>query len=176
MLLTQCLSSQNACANYFYTLNGNLATTTMTNLFTGNCSKGYNYYDKSQLSNQTAIKGSVPFASSGSNYPSTPVMSTISVDTSSYSNYSDFTFIYKINVFNNFKRIDMKNNFRFYFRIYYDFETQPTKNRINFSKQYSNPIAENKISATISLTNGLTQTVNSELQLPVVVSNQSLSI
>ena len=77
--------------------------------------------------------------------------------------YSDYTFIYEsvTNSFKSFRRIDMKKNFRFYARLYYDYETQP--NRFVFTKQYLNKL--NNISATIRLDNGVTETVYSQMSL-----------
>lgn len=55
----------------------------------------------------------------------------------------------------------MKKNFRFYARLYYDYETQP--NRLVFTKQYLNKL--NNISATIKLDNGVSEIAYSQLPL-----------
>ena len=96
------------------------------------------------------LKGSVPYASPGSGY--------ISVDTSSGSKYSDYTFLFYLSSgFNNFRRIDTKKNFRYYFRAYYDYDVKV--NTTIFSKQYSLNKPNNIITAKITLENGISKSV-----------------
>ena len=112
--------------------------------FSAVCLKGYNYYNKSRIGNITVYKGLVPYASSGRGY--------LSVDTSSGSKYSDYTFhLKKGALYNNFWPIDMRKNFRFYFKIFYESDDVPT-NRTIFVKNYATK-PSNYISATINLDN-----------------------
>ncbi len=152
MSVSKCLISQSACANYIENLNGStIGSASSYNIHYPYCNKGYNYYNSSQFGNITAVKGYVPFASPGTGY--------LSVDTSTGSKYSDYTFLYKsgYSSYSNFQRVDLKNNFRFYLRIYYDYET--VRDTINFSKQYIRP-GNYKISSTINLDSGVSNTTS----------------
>ena len=79
--------------------------------------------------------------------------------------YSDYSFYCNIgDLFKNFRRIDMSNNFRFHARIYYDYDDPP--NTKVFTKKYSNkPIKQINLTATINLDNGLSQTAYGQVNL-----------
>lgn len=113
----------------------------------------------------TAVKGYVPFGS--------PTLAYLSVDTSSGSAYSDYTFIYNGTRHFNFRRVDMNKNFRFYLKIYYDYETSPFT--AIFSKKYSNGYSSRTISATINLDNGISKSVSSVISLKSGFFNLNLS-
>ena len=152
------IESQEACANYIETLNGNAITNYQKiSAYYPDCKKGYNYYSKSLFSSSSNVsKGWVPFLSTGYGY--------ISVDTSIGAKYSDYSFYFKVGTccFNKVRRIDMTKNFRFHARVYYDYEDLPgTK---VFTKQYSNK-PSNQIIATINLNNGLSQTAYGQVNL-----------
>jgi hypothetical protein len=101
----------------------------------------------------TAIKGSVPFVTPGYGF--------LAIDTSTGSQYSDYTFTQQGNL-KSFRRIDMVKNFRFYLRLYYDKEMAP--NTTVFSKTYSNKKTKT-ITATIKLDNGISRTANTQITL-----------
>ena len=153
--IAQCLQSQESCANYIESTNGSsIYGTTSYLVYNSTCNKGYNYYNKTLFGNVTALKGYVPLVLPGNGF--------LSIDTSTGSKYSDYTFIYQQSVssYKAFRRIDMRRNFRFYVRLYYDYEIQP--NRTVFTKLYSNKKSKT-ISATINLDYSLSRTVKTEV-------------
>lgn len=157
MTLAPCVSSEEACVNYLYNLSGNnIVSTSASHIYKGNCEKGYNYFNKTHFGIVNAVKGTIPFATSAPSF--------IAIDTSANSKYSDFTFIFMTgNPFNNFKRIDMKRNFRFYVRFYYEDEMQP--NMVVFSKNFSNKLIGKTVTATVNLDNGFSRTAYSQISL-----------
>ena len=110
--------------------------------------KDYNYFDYSNTTNLIIPINSIPILIYAN--PSFQ----LSIDTSNGSRYSDYTFNGFDSYYNtmNWKRINLDLNWRYYFRIYYEKETNST---IQFSKNYSTINKEElKITAWLNLTNG----------------------
>ena len=61
----------------------------------------------------------------------------------------------------------MKRNFRFYFRIYYDYEMLPKPNTAVVSKILSTKRGNYNISATINLDNEVSKTAYSEINFNI---------
>ena len=81
-----------------------------------NLTKGYNYFDKSNIGNIIVNQGDLPCFVNGSN-------AQISVDVSTGSKYSDYTFkLDSNNNLINIAKMSSSNNWRFYAKIYYDNE------------------------------------------------------
>jgi len=154
MIIPQCLQSQENCVNYIESLNGSsLSSYSSYLIYNSTCNKGYNYYNKTLFGNVTAIKGYVPFVLPGNGF--------LSVDTSMGSKYSDYTFINQ-GTYKSFRRIDMVKNFRFYVRLYYDYEL--LSNTTVFSNKYANKKTKT-ITATIKLDNEISKTASSQISL-----------
>ena len=103
--------------------------------YSASCNKGYNYLNRSQFGNMTAFKGSVPVISSGSGQ--------LSIDTSSGSKYSDYTFYCwpGVNCFTNFNRILKNKKLRFYARYYYDYDVSANQNIVSKANLNNNQIS-----------------------------------
>ena len=152
-MIPECLESQESCVNYIESLNGSSINNFQTNfIYFRQCNKGYNYYSRSQIGNITVVKGTIPFAGPGA------VL--LTVDTSLGPKYSDYTFLNTPSGYKNFNRIDMKKNFRFYFRTLFENETLPTG--VLLSKTYSTKPSK-PISATLKLDNGISQTAYGQI-------------
>jgi hypothetical protein len=161
MKINDCLISKDDCAKYFESQNGGYIKTSsvpvMGNTINIKCNQGYNYLSKKEIGDLVANKGYVPAAARASN------QGYLSIDTSTGCKYSDYVSSLTPGVaFKNFWRINMNKNFRFYFRIYYDYEIQP--NKTVFANKYSSKPTAN-ISATINLDNGVSQTAFTQINI-----------
>ena len=150
---------------------------------------GYNYIDKSVYGYRIAYKNTIPlilYADEGFR---------LSIDTSNGTNYSDYTLSHYgigYGIFHNLYRLNLDLNWRYYFRIYYETETN---NTIQFTKNYSSINKEQlKVTAWLNLTNGtsfnstcliktqyqpttqndLTTTINNEVKSTETITTQSI--
>ena len=99
--------------------------------------KGYNYIDKSAFGMFSVSKLMIPLLSTGTVQ--------ISVDTSNGSQYSDY--IYCSIYGNRFYRINTDLNWRFYVRVYYDYDLDSNK----FQKKYSKFDSSFKMNGSFAL-------------------------
>jgi len=125
--------------------------------------KGYNFIDYSNSPAIKVLKNSIPILI----WADTRFR--LSIDTSNGSNYSDYTFN-SFDTYNppfNFKRLNLDLNWRYYFRIYYDYETNT--NEIKISKNYSTTLnkEEFKITAWLNLTNQTSLNVSCLVKSPL---------
>ena len=131
-------------------------------LKTLNMTKGYNYFTKSSLGTISVGRLMIPLLAAGSGQ--------ISVDTSNGSKYSD----YISNLLNGrceFYRINIDLNWRFYVRVYYDYDLDSNK----FEKKYSNFDSILKINAYFNLLN-LDQTYSTKTQIIISKSSNILNL
>ena len=165
--LSICNSIQ-SCYNYIEKFDGNGVSCSINNkIISINSIKGYNYLDFTNTPNLIVRMNSIPVIILGSsNFR-------LSIDTSNGSKYSDYTF----NGFNtyisvyNFKRVNLDLNWRYYFRIYYENETN---NTIQFSKNYSSIDKEEiKITAWLNLTDGSKFNSICSIKLPYLTTINS---
>ena len=128
----------------------------------GEISCCYNYFTKSSLGTISVGRLMIPLLTAGTGQ--------ISVDTSNGSKYSD----YISNLLNGrceFYRINTDLNWRFYVRVYYDYDLDSNK----FEKKYSNFDSILKINAYFNLLN-LDQTYSTKTQIIISKSSNILNL